>query len=53
MPSVDIPRYFRLFREGKIKLRELVSERYPLDDINTAINDMIGGVQGGRCLVAM
>jgi len=36
-PQIDIPRLLRLYREGRLKLDELVSRRYPLGDINQAI----------------
>lgn len=35
----DIPKLIGWYREGKLKLDELVSGTYPLDDINTAIAD--------------
>jgi Zn-dependent alcohol dehydrogenase len=36
-PQIDIPRLLRLYRDGRLKLDELVSKRYPLADINQAI----------------
>jgi Zn-dependent alcohol dehydrogenase len=36
-PQIDIPRLVRLYQNGRIKLDELVSKRYPLRDINEAI----------------
>jgi S-(hydroxymethyl)glutathione dehydrogenase / alcohol dehydrogenase len=36
-PQIDIPRLLRLYRDRRLKLDELVSKRYPLDDINEAI----------------
>lgn len=33
----DIPRLVGLYQEGKLKLDEIVSKTYPLDDINAAI----------------
>jgi len=35
--SVDIPRLVELYRQGRLKLDELISRRYPLDQINEAI----------------
>ncbi len=35
----DIPQLIEWYREGKLKLDELVSGTYPLEDINTAIAD--------------
>lgn len=34
---VDIPRLVELYREGRLKLDELISERYRLEEINEAI----------------
>jgi len=51
IPEQDIPRYHALFRAGRIKLRELITNRYGLDDINKAIADMRDGTVSGRCLV--
>jgi len=36
-PQIDIPRLLRLYCDGRLKLEELVSNRYPLSDINAAI----------------
>jgi NDMA-dependent alcohol dehydrogenase len=35
--SVDVPRLVELYRQGRLKLDELVTERYPLEKINEAI----------------
>jgi S-(hydroxymethyl)glutathione dehydrogenase/alcohol dehydrogenase len=37
-PASDIPRLVSLYREGKLKLGELVSRTYPLDKINEALS---------------
>lgn len=39
----DIPRLIGWYREGKLKLDELVSDTYTLDDINDAIADVSNG----------
>lgn len=36
-PQIDLPRILSLYRDGRLKLDELVSKRYPLHEINTAI----------------
>jgi len=36
-PTRDIPRLIGLFREGRLKLRELVARRYALDGVNDAL----------------
>lgn len=53
IPNVDIPRYQSLFNVGRIKLRELLTERLPLEEINTAIDNMRSGKLSGRCLIRM
>jgi Zn-dependent alcohol dehydrogenase len=42
-PEVDIPRLVRLYEQGRLKLGELVSGRYPLQDINEAIASLKRG----------
>lgn len=51
VPQVDIPRYAALYQAGRIKLKELVTERFSLGDINTAIERMKDGRLSGRCLI--
>ncbi|MDB4078023.1 zinc-binding dehydrogenase [Amylibacter sp.] len=53
IPNVDIPRYQNLFGVGRIKLRELLTERLELEDINIAIDNMRSGKTAGRCLIKM
>jgi S-(hydroxymethyl)glutathione dehydrogenase/alcohol dehydrogenase len=42
-PRRDIPRLLRLYAEGKLKLDELVTNTYKLDDINQGYEDMRNG----------
>ena len=35
--AVDIPKLVVLYQEGRLKLDELISARYPLSEINEAI----------------
>jgi NDMA-dependent alcohol dehydrogenase len=42
-PRRDIPRLLRLYAEGKLKLDELVTNTYKLDDINQGYQDMRDG----------
>jgi Zn-dependent alcohol dehydrogenase len=35
--SVDVPYFIELYRQGRLKLDELITARYPLDRINEAI----------------
>jgi S-(hydroxymethyl)glutathione dehydrogenase / alcohol dehydrogenase len=36
-PVIDVPRIVALYREGRLKLDELITARYPLDRINEAV----------------
>lgn len=42
-PLVDIPMLLRLYREGRLKLDELITRRYTLDQINDAYEDLDQG----------
>jgi S-(hydroxymethyl)glutathione dehydrogenase/alcohol dehydrogenase len=53
VPHEDIPRFHNLFRADRIRLRELLTERVPLEEINTAIDNMRSGRTSGRCLIRM
>lgn len=52
-PDVDIPRCVDLYREGRLRLDELVTDRYSLERINEAIDDLRSGAVTGRCLVEL
>lgn len=52
-PELDIPRYQNLYRHGRLKLRELITDRFRLEEINVAIERMRDGAIRGRCLVRM
>ncbi|MQA95899.1 MAG: zinc-binding dehydrogenase [Streptosporangiales bacterium] len=42
-PLYDIPRLLRLYRMGEIKLDELITRRYRLDQINEGYQDLLDG----------
>jgi S-(hydroxymethyl)glutathione dehydrogenase/alcohol dehydrogenase len=50
-PRVDIPRYIDLYMAGRLKLDELVSRTYPLEEINHAFAAMKAG-EVARSIVA-
>jgi len=52
VPHVDIPRYIRLVKAGKLKLDGLITHEFKLDDINKAI-DLVKSGEAGRVLIAM
>ncbi|ONH62045.1 alcohol dehydrogenase [Frankia sp. CcI49] len=41
--QADIPRLLSLYRSGQLKLDELITNRYTLDEINTGYDDMRAG----------
>ncbi len=42
-PRADIPRLLNLYRDGQLKLDELITNRYPLDEINAGYQAMRDG----------
>ena len=44
----DFPVFIRWYREGKLRLNDLVTNRYSLDQINTAVDDLEHGRILGR-----
>jgi S-(hydroxymethyl)glutathione dehydrogenase/alcohol dehydrogenase len=51
-PTEDIPRYLNLYRRGMLKLDNLVTHWYPLDEINSAL-DIVRNGQAGRCMLRL
>jgi Zn-dependent alcohol dehydrogenase len=47
-PDRDFPIFLRWYREGKLKLDELVTHRYTLEQINSAVDDLEHGRILGR-----
>lgn len=39
-PDRDIPMFAQLYKEGKLPLEKLITKRYPLEDINEALEDL-------------
>lgn len=52
-PSIDIPRYLKLFKAGILKVKELITHKYKLVDINEAIEIMHSGKILGRCIITL
>lgn len=50
-PSVDIPRYLRLYERGKLKLDRLITHRMAFADINAALDAVRAG-HVGRCVLS-
>ena len=51
-PHIDIPRYIRLYRAGKLKLDGIITHEFSLDQVNEAIETIRSG-EAGRCLITM
>ncbi len=46
IPRIDVPRALALYRNGRLKLDELVTRRYPLSEVNAALDAMRAGSTG-------
>jgi S-(hydroxymethyl)glutathione dehydrogenase/alcohol dehydrogenase len=51
-PPVDIPRYLRLYKAGKLKLDGIITHRFPLEKVNAALDTVRGG-EAGRVVLTM
>ncbi len=40
---IDMPRYIELYLQGRLKLKEMISQQIPLEDVNKAFDDMKEG----------
>ena len=49
-PADDIPRLVSLYQEGRLKLRELVTRTYVIDEVNAAL-DALAGAEGARGVI--
>jgi Zn-dependent alcohol dehydrogenase len=50
-PEQDFPRYRSWHMEGRLKLNELVTRRYRLEQINEAVHDLEQGKIAGRAIL--
>ena len=44
IPRIDMPKILELYKQGKIRLNELITKNYQLEQINQAFEDMEAGV---------
>jgi S-(hydroxymethyl)glutathione dehydrogenase/alcohol dehydrogenase len=42
-PEVDLPRLLRFYQDGSLKLDEMITRTYPLDQVAQAFDDMLAG----------
>src|SRR5712692_4163810 len=52
-PDTDIPRYVALYNRGRLRIGELITNRFRFADINNAIEIMRRGDACGRCVIEM
>lgn len=52
IPEVDIPRYLGPYRSGAIKLDELITHRFPLEQVNEAL-DVARSGEAGKIVLEM
>src|SRR5574341_777285 len=52
-PDRDFPIFLRWFREGKLKLNQLITNRYKLEQINEAVDDLEHGRILGRGIITL
>lgn len=50
-PQVDLPRLFSHYRDGALKLDEMVTRTYPIDQVRQAFDDMLSGRNAKGVLV--
>ena len=50
-PSIDFPALLRLYRQGRLKLDEMVTRTYTLDELGRAFEDMHRGVNAKGVLL--
>jgi len=52
-PQIDIPRYHQLFCNGRIQLKNIITNFYSLEEINKALDGVRSGAIAGRCMISM
>lgn len=51
-PAVDIPRYLALYKAGRLPLEQFITHRFPLEQVNEAL-DVVRSGQAGRVILTM
>jgi Zn-dependent alcohol dehydrogenase len=49
-PRVDLPRLLELYRDGRLRTDQMITQRYKLDELSAAFADMEAG-RGGRSVI--
>ena len=42
-PQIDFPKLMQLYHKGKLKLDEMITREYALDELQQAFDDMLAG----------
>ncbi len=50
-PAIDFPQILKHYQEGELKLDELVTRTYPLEDLGQAFEDMLSGINAKGVIV--
>ena len=50
-PRLDVPKLLSLYQAGRLPVDQLIGTHYPLDRINDAVRDLIGGAVGRGIIV--
>lgn len=50
-PQIDFPVLMHLYKNGQLKLDQMISKKYPLDDLQQAFDDMLAGVNAKGVIV--
>ena len=51
-PTTDIPRYLGLYKAGRLPLEQFITHRFPLEQVNEAL-DVVRSGQAGRVILKM
>ena len=51
-PTQDIPKYLDMYKAGDLDLDSLITDRFPLEDVNEAL-DLVRSGQSGRVILEM
>ena len=52
-PEKDISRYLNLYNKGYLNIKEIISKKFKLDDINEAVKSFKAGSLAGRILIEL
>ena len=52
-PDPDVPQYLQLLKRSPLQLDPFVSDRFPLEKINTAISTIRDGATAGRVMLQL